>query len=208
MRKFIVPGRQTYASGRFDVEPDASAASYFFAAAALTGGRVTVEGLGNRSCQGDMAFVNVLERMGCQVEQGPDRTLLSGPTDGRLRAVDVDLGHMPDTAPTLAVLAAFAEGTTRIRNVANLRVKETDRINALSTELGKMNVPTQMHDDGLSIMPAGKPEAAPVDTYDDHRIAMSFALAGLRLENMIIRNADCVSKTFPDFFQRWAALTE
>jgi 3-phosphoshikimate 1-carboxyvinyltransferase len=208
MRKFIVPGRQTYASGRFDVEPDASAASYFFAAAALTGGRVTVEGLGNRSCQGDMAFVNVLERMGCQVEQGPDRTLLSGPTDGRLRAVDVDLGHMPDTAPTLAVLAAFAEGTTRIRNVANLRVKETDRINALSTELAKMNVPTQMHDDGLSIMPAGKPEAAAVDTYDDHRIAMSFALAGLRLENMIIRNADCVSKTFPDFFQRWAALTE
>lgn len=208
MRKFIVPGRQTYTSGRFEVEPDASAASYFFAAAAITGGRVTVEGLGSRSCQGDVAFVNVLEQMGCQVEQGADRTLVRGPADGRLRAVDVDLGHMPDTAPTLAVLAAFAEGTTRMRNIANLRVKETDRLAALSTELGKMNVPTQMHDDGLSIMPTGKPKAAAVDTYEDHRIAMSFALAGLRLEGVVIRNADCVSKTFPDFFQRWAALAK
>lgn len=208
MRKFIVPGRQTYASGRYDVEPDASAASYFFAAAALAGGRVVVEGLGSLSCQGDVAFVHVLEHMGCQIEQDEHRTLVCGPADGRLRAVDVDLGPMPDTAPTLAVLAAFAEGSTRMRNIANLRIKETDRLAALATELGKMNVPTQMHDDGLSIMPTGEPQAAAIDTYDDHRIAMSFALAGLRLDGMVIRNADCVSKTFPDFFQRWAALAE
>ena len=117
------------------------------------------------------------------------------------RGVDVDLGNMPDTAPTLAVLAAFAQGTTRMRNIANLRVKETDRLAALSTELGKMNVPTQMHDDGLSIMPTGKPKAAAVDTYEDHRIAMSFAVAGLVTPGVIIKNPSCVEKSFPDFWE-------
>jgi len=207
MRKFIVPGRQTYASGRFEVEPDASAASYFFAAAAIAGGRVAVKGLGSGSCQGDVEFVRVLEQMGCRIEQGPKQTVARGPTDGRLCGVDVDLGDMPDTAPTLAVLAAFAEGATRIRNVANLRVKESDRLAALATELGRMQVPTEEHPDGLSIMPQGKPAAAAINTYDDHRMAMSFALAGLRLDGMVIRDAGCVSKTFPDFFDRWAELS-
>ncbi len=204
--RFIVPAPQTFAAVDFEVEPDATAASYFFAAAALTGGRVTVEGLGGDSCQGDVRFVQVLRRMGCQIEQAPRRTTVYGPPDGRLRGVDVDLNDMPDVAPTLAVLAAFAEGPTRIRKVANLRLKETDRLHALSRELAKLGVETEIHEDGLSVHPDRPPVAAAIDTYDDHRMAMSFALAGLRLDGVVIRDAGCVTKTFPDFFDRWAEL--
>ncbi len=205
-RRFIVPGGQSYTSTDYAVEPDASAASYFFAAAALAGGRITVEGLGRESCQGDIRIVGVLEQMGCSVELEARRTTVHGPEDGLLRGVDVDLGDMPDVAQTLAVLAAFAEGPTRIRNVANLRVKETDRLAALSAELGRMGVRTEMHADGLSIFPEGLPKAAAIDTYDDHRMAMSFSLAGLKLGGMVIRGAGCVSKTFPDFFEAWSKL--
>lgn len=208
MEKFIVPCRQTYAAMNFDVEPDASAASYFFAAAAITGGRVTVDGLGLESCQGDVNFINVLEKMGCRVEQGPRHTVVWGPADGRLRGVDVDLNDMPDVAQTLAVLAAFADGPTRIRNIANLRVKETDRLFALSNELNRMEIPTEVHEDGLSICPNRPPTAAAINTYEDHRMAMSFSLAGLRLDGMVIRDADCVNKTFPEFFELWSELTQ
>ena len=206
MQRFIVPCRQTYRADRFDIEPDATAASYFFGAAALAGGRVTVDGLGSESCQGDVGFAGVLETMGCTVEQGPRQTTVRGPRDGRLRGIEVDLNDMPDVAPTLAVLAAFADGPTRIRNVANLRIKETDRLHALATELGKIGVQTEIHDDGLSITPPSSPKAAAIDTYEDHRMAMSFALAGLRLKGMVIRDADCVSKTFPEFFELWGEL--
>jgi 3-phosphoshikimate 1-carboxyvinyltransferase len=133
MQKFIVPGAQTYRAAPFEVEPDATAASYFFAAAALTGGRVTVDGLGTESCQGDLQFARILEEMGCRVEQAAKTTTVRGPSDGRLKGVDVDLNAMPDVAQTLAVLAVFAKGTTRIRNVANLRYKETDRLAATAT---------------------------------------------------------------------------
>jgi 3-phosphoshikimate 1-carboxyvinyltransferase len=208
MRRFVVPAPQRYSAADFQVEPDASAASYFFAAAAITGGRVTVEGLGSGSCQGDMVFVDVLERMGCTIDRGATETTVRGPADGRLTGIDVDLNDAPDVAQTLAVLAAFAEGPTRIRNVSNLRLKETDRLFALSTELDRMNVPTEVHEDGLSILPSGPPTASAVNTYDDHRMAMSFAVAGLRLDGMVIRNADCVSKTFPGFFDLWARLAE
>jgi 3-phosphoshikimate 1-carboxyvinyltransferase len=208
MRKFIVPARQTYRATSYTVEPDATAASYFFAAAALTGGRVTIKGLGRESCQGDMGFVDVLERMGCRAERGTTETTLWGPKDGRLQGVDVDLNAMPDVAQTLAVLAAFAEGPTRIRNVANMRVKETDRIAALCTELGVMGVKTEAYDDGLSVTPGEAPRACSIETYDDHRMAMSFALAGLRLEGLTILDAECVEKTFPAFFDTWAALVK
>ena len=204
--KFIVPARQTYRATRYRIEPDASAAAYFLAAAALTGGRVTVEGLGAASCQGDARFVEVLERMGCRVDRTEDATTVWGPADGRLRGIDVDLNAMPDTAPTLAVLAAFAEGPTRIRNVGNLRIKETDRLAALAAELGRMGVETAVHDDGIEIRPAGPPKSAVIETYDDHRMAMSFALAGLRVDGLVIRNPRCVSKTFPGFFELWAGL--
>jgi 3-phosphoshikimate 1-carboxyvinyltransferase len=205
-RKFIVPARQTYRATRYRIEPDASAAAYFLAAAALTGGRVTVEELGAVSCQGDARFVEVLERMGCRVDRTQDATTVWGPADGRLRGIDVDLNAMPDTAPTLAVLAAFAEGPTRIRNVGNLRIKETDRLAALAAELRRMGVETTVHLDEIEIRPAGPPKSAVIETYDDHRMAMSFALAGLRVDGLVIRNPRCVSKTFPGFFELWAEL--
>ena len=207
-QRFIVPCGQTYAATTYRIEPDATAASYFFAAAAITGGRVVVENLGRRSLQGDAAFVDVLQEMGCEVESGADATVVRGPRDGLLKGVDVDLNDMPDVAQTLAVLAAFAEGPTNIRNVANLRVKETDRLAALATELGRMGVETETREDGITIRPHGPPTAAAIRTYDDHRMAMSFALAGLRLQGMTILDPDCVNKTFPGFFDVWAELAE
>lgn len=207
LRKFVVAAPQPYRGTMYEVEPDASAASYFFAAAAVTGGRITVDGLGLESRQGDLGFVDVLERMGCRVEQGPRHTSVWGPPEGKLRGVDVDLSRMPDVAPTLAVLSAFAEGPTRIRKVPNLRHKETDRLHALAVELGEMGVPTEIHADGLSILPDKPPVAAAIRTYDDHRMAMSFAVAGLRVDGVVIRDADCVSKTFPEFFELWAELS-
>ncbi len=203
LRKFVVPATQRYAGQTIEIEPDASAASYFFAAAALSGGRVTVAGLGSGSVQGDAGFVRVLEKMGCRAAVSPDATTVSGPSRGAIRGVDVDLGEMPDTAPTLAVLAVFADGPTRIRNVANLRIKESDRIAALATELQRIGAEVEIHADGLTVIPAKSPCAAAIDTYDDHRIAMSFALAGLRLDGVTIRDAECVAKTYPRFFEDW-----
>lgn len=204
--RFIVPSSQSYRAISYDIEPDASAASYFFAAAALTGGRVTVDGLGRRSVQGDLGFADVLCRMGCRVDQTDTATTVCGPADGRLDGVDVDLNDMPDVVQTLAVLAAFAEGPTRIRNVPNLRLKETDRLSALAAELARMGVDAVVEPDGLTIRPTGVPESAEIETYGDHRMAMSFALAGLRLDGMVIRDPDCVSKTFPEFFDLWSDL--
>lgn len=206
--RFIVPAPQVPTGTTYAVEPDASAASYFFAAAALSGGRVTVAGLGQSSVQGDAGFVRVLEQMGCRIVSEPDQTTVYGPSDGRLRGVDVDLNEMPDVAQTLTILAAFAEGPTRIRNVANLRVKETDRLNALATELGRMRVETEVSEDGIIIRPRGTPVAAAIETYNDHRMAMSFAIAGLRVPNVVILNPGCTAKTFPGFFELWAGLSE
>lgn len=199
--RYIVPALQTYAGRMYRIEPDASAASYFLAAAALTGGRVTVEGLGRRSLQGDAGFVRVLEQMGCRIEQDEASTTVIGPKDGRLRGIDVDLNATPDMAQTLAVLALFAEGATNIRNVANLRIKETDRIAAVAAELAKFGAKVEPREDGFSIEPPARPQPAAVDTYDDHRMAMSFALAGLRIDGVVIKDAECVSKTFPEFFE-------
>jgi 3-phosphoshikimate 1-carboxyvinyltransferase len=204
-RKFIIPCGQMYRPIDYEVEPDATAASYFFAAAAMTGGRLTVEGLGLQSRQGDAAFVEVLKKMGCRVERTEQATTVWGPP-GRLCGVDVDLNDMPDVAQTLAVLAAFAHGPTHIRNVANLRIKETDRLDALATQLGRLGVETEVREDSITIRPDTPPVAAAIDTYDDHRMAMSFALAGLRLHGVRIRHPDCVAKTFPAFFDLWSEL--
>ncbi|GMU34886.1 MAG: 3-phosphoshikimate 1-carboxyvinyltransferase [Planctomycetia bacterium] len=206
LQRFIVPAPQSYQATSYSVEPDASAASYFFGAAALTGGRVTVEGLGSDSTQGDIGFVKILEQMGCRVDASPRSTTVTGPADRRLRGVDVDLNEMPDVAQTLAVIAAFADGPTCIRNVSNLRVKETDRLFALSAELGRLSVETEVTDDSIVIRPVRSPVAAQVRTYDDHRMAMSFALAGLRVDGVVIEDPGCVSKTFPDFFATWNQL--
>lgn len=206
--KLIIPAPQSYAGRAYAIEPDASNASYFLAAPAIAGGTVTVEGLGQSSIQGDVGFVDVLEQMGCTVERGPDRLTVTGPAaSSRLCGIDVDLQDMPDVAQTLAVVALFADSPTNIRNVANLRIKETDRIAALAAELAKFGATVEERDDGLRIEPPDEPTPAAVDTYDDHRMAMSFALAGLRIESVEIRDPQCVNKTFPDFFDRFEQLT-
>jgi len=205
-RTFYVAAPQSYVGRVYDVEPDATAASYFWAAAALTGGSVTVAGLSADSAQGDVGFVEVLRRMGCRTDASAGGLTVHGP--GRLAGIDVDLNAMPDTALTLAVLALWADGETRIRNVANLRVKETDRLAALAAELRKFGARVDELADGLLIVPPAEPRAAAVATYDDHRMAMSFALAGLKVPGVEITGAECVSKTFPDYFDRLRDLVQ
>ncbi|MBS3754944.1 MAG: 3-phosphoshikimate 1-carboxyvinyltransferase [Desulfobacterales bacterium] len=194
---FRVPGGQTYAAGAYTVEPDCSQAGYFWAAAAITGGRVKVAGITADTRQGDIRFVSVLEEMGCRVSYDPDGITVTG---GRLFAVDADMKDMPDLVPTLAVVAAFAEGTTIIRNVAHLRAKESDRLAAVANELAKMKIDGHITEDGLRIT-GGSPQGAEIDTYDDHRIAMSFAVAGLAVPAVAVRNPSCVEKSFPGFWE-------
>ena len=186
------PGPQEYA-----IEPDASAASYFWAAAAITGGRVTVSGLNRASLQGDVRFVDVLAQMGCRVEECDAGITVHG---GTLRGVDVDMNDISDTVMTLGAVACFAEGPTTIRNVAHIRHKETDRIAALATELRKLGAEVDERDDGLTIHPRPLTGCA-VDTYNDHRMAMSLALVGLKVPGVVIRNPGCVAKTYPGFWQ-------
>ena len=197
-RRFYVSAPRHYVGRQYAIEPDATAATYFWAVAALTGGRVTVEGLSRESTQGDVGFVDVLAAMGCRVESSPTGLMVRGPQ--RLRGVNVDLNAMPDTALTLAVLALYADGVTTLRNVANLRVKETDRLAALATELRKFGAEVTEGPDSLEIVPPEELRPASVATYEDHRMAMSFALAALKTPGVEITGAECVSKTFPDYF--------
>ncbi len=197
--EFIIKSGAGYAAKEYYVEADASSASYFLAAAAITGGKVRVNGIGRGSVQGDANFSALLEKMGCKVEKGDDYTEVTG---GPLKGIDADMSEMPDLAQTLAVAAIFAKGKTRITNVANLRIKETDRIKAVVTELAKFGVKCVEHEDGFEIEPPLSLNPAVIDTYDDHRMAMSFALAGLNVEGVKINDPECVSKSFPDFFER------
>lgn len=202
-KRFVVhPGR--YEGRDYPIEPDASAASYFLALAAITGGTITVEGLGSSSIQGDVQFVDVLEHMGCSVERGRDRITVTG---GPLRAVDVDMNAISDTVMTLAVVALFAEGITRIRNVGHIRHKETDRIAALAAELRKLGATVDEQADGLLVIPPAPSELKPaaIKTYDDHRMAMSFALAGLKIPGVVIQDPGCVAKTYPNYWDDLAA---
>jgi 3-phosphoshikimate 1-carboxyvinyltransferase len=192
---------QRYRAREYAIEPDASAASYFFAAAAVTGGKVTVAGLAQSALQGDVAFVEVLRKMGCEVEYGSGISVRGG----KLCGVDVDMNAISDTAQTLAAIAPFAEGPTRIRNVAHMRHKETDRIAALAAELTRIGQQVQEFPDGLEIKPARvKPDM--IQTYDDHRMAMSFAVTGLAAPGISIQNPGCTAKTYPRFFEDLATL--
>ena len=193
---------QRYSPGRYAIEPDASAASYFFAAAAVTGGEITVQGLTRDALQGDVQFVDVLEEMGCTVIESDDGITLRG---GPLRGVDVDMNAISDTAQTLAAIAPFAEGPTRIRNVAHMRHKETDRISAVVTELRRLGLRVDEFDDGLTIHP-GPLRSTTIRTYDDHRMAMSFAITGLKSGGIQIADPGCTAKTYPRFFEDLAAL--
>ena len=196
-RRFIIPGGQSYRNHQYDIEADASSASYFWAAAALTGGRMTIANLDLESIQGDIDFLSVLARMGCHLISSPQGLTVEG---GPLQGIHMDMSAMPDLVPTLGVLAAFAEGETVISGVAHLRHKESNRLAAVATELGKMGITAEETPDGLRII-GGTPQGADIETYDDHRIAMSFAVAGLKAKGVVIHNPDCVAKSFPDFWE-------
>ena len=197
-RLFHIP-RQTYRSpGNIFVEGDASSASYFLAGAAITKGSVTVKGCGTDSLQGDARFAEVLEKMGAKVEWEPQQVKLTG---NSLNGIDVDMNQMPDASMTLAVAALFASGPTAIRNIYNWRVKETERLQAVSTELRKLGAEVEEGYDYLVIQPPEQIRKAEIDTYDDHRMAMAFSLAACGSSPVTINNPGCVSKTFPDYFE-------
>lgn len=201
---YLVSGDQQYSPTEFSIEPDATAASYLLAIPAITGGRVTVTGLGSGSIQGDLRFTECLAEMGCQVTVEPDRITVEGRAQ---RGIDVDMNDMSDTVQTLAVVAMFVEGGTVIRNVAHNRHKETDRIGNLAAELRKLGAVVQERNDGLSIS-RGSPRPATVETYDDHRMAMSLSLAGLNIDGVVISDPDCTRKTYPDYFRDLEAVVE
>jgi 3-phosphoshikimate 1-carboxyvinyltransferase len=202
--RFYIAADQRYHARDYWIEPDASNASYFFAAAALTGGRVRVEALNRQSIQGDIRFLDVLEQIGCIVKSGASWVEVQGPQ--QLRGIDIDMSKLPDMAITLAALAPFADSPTHIRNVALIRHHETDRIAATVAELRKLGVVVEEHADGMTILP-GWQQPAEIDSYHDHRMAMGFAVAGLKIPGLRIADAECVAKTFPDFFERFAATT-
>jgi 3-phosphoshikimate 1-carboxyvinyltransferase len=201
-RKFIVKINQKYKAKKYAVEGDASSASYFFGAAAITKGKVKVKNINPKSVQGDVHFADVLEKMGCKVKKGKNFIELKG---GNLRGVGVDMNNMPDTVQTLGVVACFAKGNTIITNIGNLRKKETDRIKALATELRKIGAKVRELKGGLLIKP-NKLHGAEIKTYNDHRMAMSFAIAGLRINDIKIQNPDCVAKSFPNFWEKFEEL--
>jgi len=194
----IKPGRYT-TTGVYPIEPDASAASYFFATPAILGGKVRVDNITKYSKQGDIAFLDVLEQMGCNIMEGPDYIEVEG--SSILSGVDIDMRDIPDTAQTLAAIAPFASTPTRIRGIASARVKETDRISATCSELKKLGIMVEEFNDGMLIYPCMDIKQGSVATYNDHRMAMAFALIGLRIPGISIENPGCVSKTFPDFFK-------
>ncbi len=201
---FIVPAGVGYHGRVYEIEPDASAASYFFAAAAITSGKITVQGLSRQSLQGDVAFCDCLEKMGCTVEYGKNEITVRG---GKLRGIDADMNAISDTVQTLAAVALFADGPTTISRVAHIRHKETDRIHALACELRKIGAGVEERPDGLRIIP-GKLRGTSIETYNDHRMAMSLALVGLTVPGIIILDPECTAKTYPDFFADLARITQ
>jgi len=194
---FKIDGSQIYQSGQYAVEPDCSQASYFWAAAAITGHSIKVNGISKESSQGDVRFVDVLSAMGCRVIHESDGITVTGE---KLSGIEVDMADMPDLVPTLGVIAAFAKGVTVIKNVAHLKVKESDRLSAVINELTKMGISAKSEKDDL-IITGGNPHGAVIETYDDHRIAMCFAVAGLRVPGIEIKNEQCVEKSFPTYWE-------
>lgn len=198
-KSFYIKGGQHYKSvEKFMVEGDASSASYFLAAAAIKGGSVTVKGIGKRSIQGDVAFVDVLEKMGAEVLWDDESVTVKRHT---LHAIDMDFNHIPDAAMTIATMALFVEGTTTLRNIYNWRVKETDRLYAMATELRKVGATVEEGEDYLRITPPAHLKHAQIDTYDDHRMAMCFSLLALDPVSVTINEPECTAKTFPDYFE-------
>ncbi len=186
-------------STNYQIESDASAASYFFAAPAICGGSVRVENISKNSKQGDIKFLDVLTQMGCIVEEANNSIMVN--RQSSIVGIDIDMRDIPDTAQTLAVIAPFANSPTRIRGIASARVKETDRVSATCTELKRLGVQVEEHQDGMTIYPCENFKPATIQTYNDHRMAMAFSLIGLRFDGVTIENPNCVSKTFPNYFE-------
>ena len=201
-KKFLIKNSAKYKPKIYKIEGDASSASYFFAAAAVTKGKVKVKNINPESKQGDIHFADILKKMGCAVKKYKDAVQVKG---NSLKSVDVDMNSMPDTVPTLAVTSLFAGSTTVIRNVPNLRFKETDRLNALAFELRKIGADVEETQDGLKIK-RRRLQKAIIETYNDHRMAMSFAVAGLAIRGIRIKNHGCVSKSFPNFWVKFKEL--
>ncbi|MEM6432205.1 MAG: 3-phosphoshikimate 1-carboxyvinyltransferase, partial [Deinococcota bacterium] len=205
--RFTVPNGR-YQARNYAIEGDATAAGYFWGAAAIAGGEVTVENVGHAARQGDKRLMNVLEQMGCSLTSTATSSTLRAPDDGVLKGGTFDLNDIPDQAQTLAVVALFADSPVHITNVWNMRIKETDRLRAVRNELVKFGAQVEEGDDDIVIyplktLPQGKVH---IDTYGDHRMAMAFALAGLRIPGVVIHDPQCVTKTFTDFFERLAKL--
>jgi 3-phosphoshikimate 1-carboxyvinyltransferase len=201
-QQFKVRGGQTYRAGTYVVEPDCSQAGYFWAAAAITGAAVKVRGVQKDSYQGDVRFTELLAAMGCNVFEEKDGIKVVG---GSLVGIEADMADMPDLVPTLAVVAAFARGTTVIKNVAHLKAKESDRLASVINELNRMGIDATGRKNGL-IIRGGAPGGAAIETYGDHRIAMSFAVAGLKVPGIIIKDESCVEKSFPNFWKVFEGL--
>jgi len=211
-KSFTVPAGQQYQSpGTIHVEGDASSASYFLAAGAIAGGPIRVEGVGKNSIQGDVRFVEALQQMGANITMGDNWIEVS--STGVLKAIDADFNHIPDAAMTIAVAALYADGPSTLRNIASWRVKETDRLSAMATELRKLGAVVEEGEDYLRVTPPAVMQAATIDTYDDHRMAMCFSLASLdgkalRGATVRINDPQCVAKTFPDYFDVFAKVAE
>jgi len=199
---FSIPAGQRYRPGTHEVEPDCSQAGYFWAAAAITGSTIVVNGTRLDSRQGDIRLVEILERMGCRASAGASGVAVTG---GELTAAEIDMGDIPDVVPTLAVVAAFARGRTILRNVAHLKEKESDRLAAVCSELSKMGIECGYDEDGLWVQ-GGHPNGASIDCHNDHRIAMSFAVAGLKAAGLKIQDEACVQKSFPAFWEVFEGL--
>ena len=206
-QRFEIAAGQVYQSpGSIDVEGDASSASYFLAAGAIGGGPVRVEGVGRLSIQGDVRFAEALQQMGADIVY-EDNAITASASQG-LRGIDADFNHIPDAAMTIAIVALFAEGSTTLRNIASWRVKETDRIHAMATELRKVGAVVEEGADYLRITPPVNLQAATIDTYDDHRMAMCFSLVALGGVPVRINDPQCVNKTFPDYFLEFSSITQ
>ena len=204
--EFVVPRFGFRSPGRISVEGDASGASYFLALGAIAGGPVRVQGVGRDSVQGDVRFAEALVAMGARVTLGDDFIEASAPVTGRLRGIDMDLNHIPDAAMTLAVAALFADRPSTLRNIGSWRVKETDRIAAMASELRKLGAVVEEGSDWLRVQPLRQWREAAIDTYDDHRMAMCLSLAAAGGVPVHIRDPRCVAKTFPDYFTTLATL--
>jgi len=201
-KKLIIKNDKKYLAKNYNIEGDASNASYFFAAAAITKGKVIVKNINPNSKQGDIKFIDLLKRMGCSIRKGKNFIQIEG---NKLKSIDIDMNNMPDAVPTLAVTSLFADSTTTIRNAQNLRLKETDRLKALGFELRKIGANVEEMQDGLKIK-RRRLQKAVIETYNDHRMAMSFAVAGLAISGIRIKNPKCVAKSFPNFWEKFNQL--